>query len=390
MTAEKTNPAKSAVSKIEEILNRLDQTPATNVPVDRQQRRWNYRRGNVPATIEHPAGGATKLMTQTRLLWADGMSVICSAFIYTGSVFRSTLTSNGTDSVGVVGTIVSCRHIEGVYHEAEIKFKQRIDPHLFIDPAKTTGADGSTPVDLPNLNGKVLYLDDSESDARLLKHYLRGSAIDLTSVKTAAEALTGLKTSIYDIFLCDINLGGGSDGVPVVMAARADGFAGPIVILTAETNATKLAQMKTAGAEHLLPKPYQRNTLIQLMVKIHQQVGAITDGEILYSNLPEEPETDELLSSYVESVKVIADGLLKGMVSKDMTAVRELCLNLRGSAAGYGFVSLGTCAGDAVRAIDSTMSVDESRPQLRRLALMCGQLGLRRNAPAAAAAAKAA
>ncbi len=386
MSTEKSSAAKTAVSKIEEILNRLDQAPGSTAPVDRQARRWNYRRSNVPATIEHPAGGATKLTTQTRLLWADGMAVICSAFIYTGSTFRSTLTSNGTDSVAMTGTVVGCRHIDGVYHEVEIKFKQRIDPHLFIDPAKTTGADGSTPVDLPNLNGKILYLDDSESDARLLKHYLRGSAIELTSVKTAAEALTALKTAVYDIFLCDINLGGGSDGVPVVTAARADGFAGPIVILTAETNNTKLAQMKTAGAEHLLPKPYQRNTLIQLMVKMHQQVGAITDGEILYSTLPEEPETDDLLSSYVDSVKVIADGLVKGMVSKDMTTVRELCLNLRGSAAGYGFVSLGTCAGDAVRAIDSTMSVDESRPQLRRLALMCGQLGLRRTAPAGDAA----
>jgi CheY-like chemotaxis protein len=378
MSSEKTAVAKPAASKIDEILDRLDAAGAGSSG-DRNQRRWSYRRSNTLASFEHPGGGITRVSTNTRSLWCEGMSLICAGFVYSGSVFKSNLKSKDGESMSVIGSVATCKHIEGVFHEIEVKFNQRIDPHLFIDSARNSNGELSAPIDLPSLRGKVLHLDDSEADAKLLVHYLRGSGIELKSFRKAEDALAALRTADFDIFLCDLNLGGGSDGIPVVKAARDSGFCGPIVVMSAETNVSKLAAMKAAGAEHQLSKPYQRNALIQMMVKMHQQVGAIVDGEVLYSTLGEEPETDELLATYVSSTQQTVKDMQAPILARDVAAVREYCLNIHGSASGYGFIPLGVAAEEAIRALDSTMSVDESKPQIRRLILLCGQLGLRRS-----------
>jgi CheY-like chemotaxis protein len=379
MTSEKkTTGPRTGASKLEDILDRLDAAAGITTS-DRNQRRWNYRRMDTQACFEHPGGGVTRVSACTRSLWCEGMSLLCAGFVYSGSVFKTNLKSRDGESMGVVGTIVSCRHIDGLFHEIEVKFNQRIDPHLFIDATRNSNGESTAPVDLPSLRGKVLHLDDSEADSRLLMHHLRGSGIELKSVRKAEEALEALKTADFDIFLCDLNLGGGSDGILVVKKVREFGFCGPIVVMSAETNVSKVAAMKAAGAEHVLAKPYQRNALIQMMVKMHQQVGAIVDGEVLYSTLSDEPETDELLANYVASTQQTVKDMQKPILARDLSAVREYCLNIHGTAAGYGFIPLGLAAEEAIRALDSTMSVEEARPQIRRLTLLCGQLGLRRN-----------
>lgn len=379
MSPEKTTFAKLLISRIEKIQDQLDSAPASAAQGDRHQRRWPYRRPNTAATVRHPGGGVTNVLTHTRSIWCEGITAICSGFMHPGSLFKTALPSRNGDPLSVSGSVVECRHVEGPFHEIEVKFDQRIDPHLFIDAARSKTGESATPIDLPNLCGKVLHLDDSEADARLLMHYLRGSAIDLKSVRNSADAVECLRKTVFDIFLCDFHLGGGDDSIAVVKTARAEGFAGPIVMMSAETNAIKLAAMKAVGAEHVLAKPYQKSALVQMMVKLHEQVGAITDGEVIYSTMGEEPEIDELLANYVSSVQQISECLQSPLIARDLNAVRGYCLNVRGSASGYGFTPLELAAEDALRALDATMSVGESRPQLRRLILRCGQLGLRRS-----------
>jgi len=383
MIPEKITVPKTGPSKIEEILDRLNAAEYNSkIVMHRNQRRWNYRRLNTQASFEHPGGGVTRIMTTTRTLWFEGMTLLCAGFVHSGSIFKANLKSNDGESMAVMGTVVNCKHIEGVFHEIEVKFNQHIDPNLFIDATQSNNVASAEMVDLSTLRGKVLHLDDSEADARLLVHYLRGSGIELKSVRKAEEALQSLFVTDFDIFLCDLNLGGGTDGITAVKSARENGFCGPIVVMSAETNVSKLAAMKAAGAEHVLAKPYQKNALIQMMVKIHQQVGAIVDGEVLYSTLSDEPETDELLAGYVASTQKTVRDMQKSILARDLSAVREYCLNIHGSASGYGFIPLGLAAEEAIRALDSTMSVDEARPQIRRLTLLCGQLGLRRNSSA--------
>ena len=308
------------------------------------------------------------------------MVLLTAGFVYPGSIFVGSLVSTDGESMGVRGRVADCRHIEGHYHELEVKFSSRIDVSMFVE-APSDGMGGTAACELPNLQGHVLYLDDSEIDARLLAHYIKGSDIQLKHVRTAGEALEQLRGGMYDIFITDLNLGGGTDSIPVVTAARAAGFTGPILALTAETSQSKLAALTAAGIDQLLAKPYQRTALLGVMVKLHQMAGAIGPGEVLYSTLgrpagdggPAAPlrlGRGHALQGHAEGDRGRRLPHRPQLLPQPTRVGRQLWVPLRPGAG----------AQDAVRALDGSLSVAESRPKLQTLLLMCAKLGVRRSA----------
>lgn len=381
MRDDKRTPVKAVDPRTEEILDRLErQANEAAGPNSKRERRWTYRRHGLVANVEHPGGGFAKMTTHPISLWAEGIEVLCSGFTYPGSACTVVLVAKDGETISTRGVVVSCKHVERVLHYAEIKFTQRIDPHMFIDSPK---GDASAQLDLPNLHGKILHIDDSEFDAKLLAHHLRGSNIELKAVKTPAEAMEAINSAMFDIVLCDLNLGSGHDSLALIRDIRSSGFAGPIVIMSADSHPDKLAAAKTAGADQVLAKPYARNLLVQSMIKLHQEVGAVTTGEVLYSTLGDQLGTDDLLADYVKATTNVSQQLQTAIIARDLDAVRELCLSLKGSAPGYGFATLGKAAEESLKSLDGTMSIDEAKPKLRMLMLMCSNLGLRKNTAAA-------
>jgi len=368
--------AKAADARLEEILDRLE-AQEREAGANRE-RRWPYRQSAVSVTIEHPGGGSAKFATNPISLWCEGVTFLFPGFAYPGSSCAVLLSSKCGESMLARGTVVACRHVDGVLHVAEVKFSKRVDPHLFVERPAAGAPDATGQVELTHLHGNVLYVDDSEFDPRLLAHHLRGSGIKLTAVKTPDEALAALTEGLHDIFLCDLNLGPGTDAVAVIAGARAAGFGGPIVTLTAENNPARLAAAKAAGAQYLLAKPYQQNTLLQLMAKLHQEVGAVMAPDVLYSTLVDYGDIDDLITNYIKEAKALAHKIEAAVRARDAGLARELCLNLKGSATGHGFASLGQAADDAARVLDAgNGGINSAKPKLRMLALMCGQLGIR-------------
>lgn len=383
MSAEKIRSEKLVDPKIPEILDRLD-AKSLSPANDAQQHRWRYRRTNMAMSIEHPGGGITKCVGHSRMIWREGVALLCSSFIYPGSSCTLVLLSNENDLMSINGTIEVCKHLQGSFHEVEVKFNKRIDPQMFVS-ANGPGGGALPAVELSSLRGRVLHLDDAEAEGKLLAHHLRASKISLTSVRTAEQAKTTLEQNgDIDIFLCDLHLGPQGDSLALIKHARDTGFCGPIVVVTAESHPSKIAAAKEAGADEILSKPFTRDTLIKLMISLHHRVGAIS-GETIYSTLSDQPDVEDLITSYITDVQQEAKALESAMVLKDLDTVRSICLNLKGTAAGYGFATLGAAADEAVRALDSTCSVDEARPKLRFLAIMSTQLELKPTSSSAAA-----
>lgn len=386
MVSEKTLPrTKYDESQLRDILVRLDRKDKQLVAHasgassdDGAERRWPYARSGITIDIEHPGGGSTRVYAYARCIWSDGISVIAGSFCYPRSTCTVTLVSKDKEKLAAHGTVTVCRHVEGAVHEWELKFNRRIDPQLFCENDKA-GSDSPDAgrFDLTSLCGKILFLDDAEIFHHLLAHHLRGSGIELKFCKTPQEAMRLMDETAFDIFLVDFNLGTDGDSIRTVLHARKSGFTGPIVTLTAETSASKLAAIRTAGATHLLAKPYQRQTLLDLMIRLHNEVGAICPSASIFSSLEEQPELAGLLTEYIASTKKTAEQIGEAIKAQSLDQVRELLLNIKGSAIGYGFARLGAAAEDALKALDSTMSIDESKSRLRPVLLLCGKLSLR-------------
>ncbi len=366
----------------QELLDRLDrsanseQNAIANQRFDkRRDQRWPYRRNDIQITIEHPAGGVSQLLLCSRNLSAGGISLLHGGYIYPNSRCKLTLCRLDGQQHLATGTIVSCRHLQGLLHEIGLQFDRRIDPHDFIEAASSTGGSQER-VELSDLHGHVLLADGSDLDRALVAHHLKSSGIHLMAVGTPGAAIDTIKKEVVDIVMCDLYLAGG-DGITLIGKLRELGFGGPIVVMSAETDPQRIAKATQAGATHVLPKPYSHEDLIHLLVKLHRQVGAIVNRTVLYSSLDDQPGMLPLVQKYVEQARRIAYQLEKHLAEENLAEVRQACLNLKGSASGFGFAPVSGVAAGVLNVLDAHQSVRKAASQIRTLCILCRRLAVR-------------
>lgn len=360
------------------LLDRLEFN-STGVPGGRanrrSERRIDYRRDRVPILIEHPGGGVSRLLVCARNLSGGGISFIHGGFVHSDSVCRLVLFRNdGTPEV-ITGTVRSCRNLRGQLHEVGVRFDHRIDLALFV-PSDDAASAGGGAVSLSDLCGVVLASGFSALDQRLFGHVARESAIRFTFVPGARDAAARVTESFVDIVLVETGPGGDS-GWPGIRAIRDAGFEGPLAAFAPQRSSELLASARAAGADELVGKPIDQTAIVTLLIKLHTRAGAVlTDGPLV-SSLEERPDTWELIRHYTDQAHAAGHGLLEGLRERNLEAVREICLALKGTAAGYGFPTLSSAANAALERLESSASVTAAAPAIRRLQLMCASVGLR-------------
>ena len=137
------------------------------------------------------------------------------------------------------------------------------------------------------------------------------------------------------------------------------------------------ATATTAGAEHVLAKPYDTGQLLSLLVEMNQKIGTVLNRAALFSSVDEQAGMAELVVNYIEQVRHMARQIDQAVGQDNIKAVRQLCLGLKGSASGYGFGPLGEHASQAIAALDSGQALREVQPRLRTLCMLCQRLRVR-------------
>jgi CheY-like chemotaxis protein len=80
---------------------------------------------------------------------------------------------------------------------------------------------------------RVLYVDDSDNDQELIRHYLRrlDESLDITCAGTASEALNHLEKEHFHCIISDYYMPG-VDGLELLRAVRERHASLPFIILT--------------------------------------------------------------------------------------------------------------------------------------------------------------
>lgn len=361
------------------VLNRLDTAAKDGRPDKdrREDRRLPYRQAGIVTSIEQPGGGFTKLLANARNLSSGGIGLLVGSYIHPGSPCRVSLPKQDGTCENINGTVIFCRYVGELMHEIGVQFDRRIEPHMMLLDKEGTSSRNMELLELPDLHGKVLYVEDSTIDQRLLSHHLRASGIELTNAKNAEEALQLMKDKLFDIVISDLHLGKGDDGIALIEKMRTAGFNGPAVLLTAEIGGSRVGRAKQAGVDVVLNKPYQAKDIFDVMIDMHRRVGAFITTDQLFSSLEESSGMTDVILEYIDYTKQTAQELEKAILASDIDKARTLCLGLKGSATGVGFSALSELAREAVKVMDASMSLEEARPQLRMLGLMCTRLALR-------------
>lgn len=111
---------------------------------------------------------------------------------------------------------------------------------------------------------KILYVEDNEANAYLLKMMLKGHDVDLAY--SAVEALRVLERQKYDLIFLDINLGSEEmDGVELLHIIKAlPGFEKiPICTITAYAMPADKQRFLDAGFDCYFSKPIDRTSFLR-------------------------------------------------------------------------------------------------------------------------------
>ena len=121
------------------------------------------------------------------------------------------------------------------------------------------------------LQCRVLIVDDSSDNRRLIAYFLRDAGADVHAVESGAQALETWQELAPDLVLMDIQMPH-MDGYATTQALRERGCRAPIVALTAHAMASERERCLVSGFDGYGSKPIDRRRLVEL-VDHHVHVG---------------------------------------------------------------------------------------------------------------------
>lgn len=111
---------------------------------------------------------------------------------------------------------------------------------------------------------RVLIVEDDRHLRQFLRKALREEGVTADEAATGEEGLAAALASSYDCIILDVMLPG-KDGFEVLAALRAQGFATPILMLTARAELTHRVRGLESGADDYLAKPFD---LAELLARV--------------------------------------------------------------------------------------------------------------------------
>jgi CheY-like chemotaxis protein len=112
---------------------------------------------------------------------------------------------------------------------------------------------------------RVLFVEDSEINRRVIKEMLRAGGIDMAEAEDGFVGLQMINDHDYDLILMDLRMPG-MDGITAIRHIRArddDKAALPVIVITADDGPTIDADCQAAGADEVLRKPVSMGALFE-------------------------------------------------------------------------------------------------------------------------------
>ena len=115
----------------------------------------------------------------------------------------------------------------------------------------------------------IMTADDSASVRQMVAFTLKQNGYDVIEAVDGKDALTKLGTQKVDMLLTDLNMPN-LDGIGLIKGVRGGSLNRmiPIVMLTTESNDSRKADGKAAGATGWIVKPFKPEQLIAVVKKV--------------------------------------------------------------------------------------------------------------------------
>lgn len=321
----------------------------------RTEERLAYQKqAGMVVQMHHPGGTVANYMVRARNLSSRGIAFLHGGFVYTGTRCVLALMTIDNKVMRVEGQVARCQHVRGHVHDIGVQFDSPIRMRDFVAGNLLMGSSTELSMELPRLSGRVLYVEDSISDQELLKFHLGNAGVQVRSVSNGMAALELVKQTTFHVVITGVWLPT-MPGPQIAQALRDGGYAGPIIALTADERDRTRLEAVMRGCTMVLVKPY---TVEDLIGALARHLPAEKDGEPQPEAIPDtavsELWPDERMRPLIRQFLQQLDhtiGEMRPLVdaaSPDQRLVK-LCLDVKGSAGGYGYPQISRAAWDLMQ-----------------------------------------
>lgn len=116
---------------------------------------------------------------------------------------------------------------------------------------------------------RILVVDDSAAVRQSVSYVLDQAGYEIVQAVDGADALTKLDGSAFDLIVTDVNMPN-MDGIELTAKVRGlDQYKfTPVVVLTTESQQSKMSAGKEAGATGWIVKPFNSEKLLQVVKRL--------------------------------------------------------------------------------------------------------------------------
>ncbi len=349
-----------------ELLDRIENPEGQAKDPKRDFVRWPFRETSVRVQIFHPGGVNSWITVACRNISRAGMAILHSSYAHTGTKCRVMLPHPQKGEIAMDGWVTRCTHRSGVVHELGIRFDQHLNVQEFLRPNPFTDWFSLERVNPEDLSGTIVYVEDSDIDRKIVKHFLRQTKLNVMMATSGAEALQCIDESI-DLVLVDFHLGDMS-GADLAHKLRENGLEVPLIILTCDTQAATADVLGNIRAAAFLAKPVSQDLLLRAIAEflIVQKTASMGNPQAVVDK-GNPALTEGLLLALGQYAKKLDDCVQRS----DAPGARTLCLQIAGTAGTVGFKDVSQLATKAAEAVSRSMSVAESISPIRALMAVC-------------------
>lgn len=348
----------------EEMLAKLDGSPTSAAADERRvDKRINYQRqAGLIVQMRHLGGSITNYLVKARNLSTSGIGFLHGAFVYPGTRCAIALITINDKIVRAEGEVVRCRLVSKHVHEVGVRFDQPIRMRDFIAGRPISGAEEQGGAPLPQLGGHVLYVEDSISDQELLKFHLAKLGTKVQAVSNGLAALDLASHTKFDAVMTGVWLPVMS-GAELAQCLREMGYTGPIIAMTADDREDVRTEALERGCTCVLAKPYQLHDLVAVLSE-HMPKAAAPGEQALMSELWGDVAIRPLVCTFIKHLGEQLTQVKKLLeAGKRDLLVQKMCLDVKGSAGGYGYPQISAGAGELLQMLIAGAAADKIKEQ---------------------------
>ena len=365
-SGERRNSLRMSPRELASFLDDLDAPDGKDTQGNRKFHRLPFRQDGVQVLVAPAGGGASKVSMACRNISRTGLSLLHNCYMHPGTKCTVLLPHPTRGQVPVPGAVARCVHRSGMAHEIGIRFNEPIEVREFAHPDAFGDCFSLERVQPEELAGNVVYVDHSEMDVRIVKHFLRGTAVTLRTAATIADAMV-LIEGRPDVVITDFELPDGT-GASLIAAVRERGIEVPFILVTGDTGDSTRRAISASRPDACLAKP-----LTQALLQRALGEYLIVRAKSSQAQAPPGPdaETAALVRTFIDSLTQTVAEVEAAIKGSNADQARSLCLQIAGPAPTVGFAHLGELAQLAARALSTTKSIPDSLKPIQAMMTAC-------------------